>query len=36
MKISVLGTGQVGRGLAAGLAAGGHDVAVGTLTPSPR
>jgi 8-hydroxy-5-deazaflavin:NADPH oxidoreductase len=30
MKISVLGTGQVGRALAGGLAARGHEVVVGT------
>ena len=33
MKISVLGTGQVGRALAGGLAALGHEVAVGTRDP---
>lgn len=34
MKISVLGTGQVGRTLAAGLAALGHEVVVGTRDPA--
>jgi 8-hydroxy-5-deazaflavin:NADPH oxidoreductase len=33
MKISVLGTGQVGRALAGGLAALGHEVAIGTRDP---
>lgn len=34
MKISVLGTGPVGRTLAGGLAALGHEVAVGTRDPA--
>lgn len=34
MKISVLGTGQVGRALAGGLAAVGHEVVVGTRDPA--
>jgi predicted dinucleotide-binding enzyme len=33
VKIAILGTGVVGRSLAAGLAAAGHDVAVGTRDP---
>lgn len=33
MKIGVLGTGDVGRVLAAGLAAKGHDVVIGTRDP---
>ena len=34
MKIGILGTGDVGRTLASGLAAEGHDVRVGTRDPS--
>lgn len=34
MKIGVLGTGDVGRTLAGGLAAAGHEVRVGTRDPS--
>lgn len=33
MKIAILGTGVVGRTLAAGLAAAGHDVVIGTRDP---
>lgn len=33
MRIAVIGTGAAGRGLASALAAGGHDVVVGTRSP---
>ncbi|MHB8633379.1 MAG: NADPH-dependent F420 reductase [Thermoplasmatota archaeon] len=36
MKVGILGSGQVGQGLAGGFGAQGHDVVIGTRTPAGK